>query len=265
MRFVVKIGGTEGAERKKILDDLSTQERNFVITHGGSAVVEEISEKVGKEQKYVESVSGVSGRYTDEETMDIIKMSMGLVRQNIVEELQKRDVDAVGLSGISGGLIKGERKDTIIIKKEGKKKVLRGDYSGKPSDVNSDLLSKLLESGYIPVVGLPMLSYEGTAVNTDADRLTSAISSEFSTDLLLLTDVEGLLKDVEDPDSLIQEVKGEKELEEALNIAEGRMKRKVMAAKEALEKGTNRVIISSANKNNPISKALGGEGTVFKD
>ncbi|MDY6776424.1 MAG: acetylglutamate/acetylaminoadipate kinase [Halobacteria archaeon] len=265
MTFVVKIGGTSGVDPENVLDDLAgIEEDSFVVVHGGSGVVDGLHERLGTEPTYVTSASGVKGRFTDEDSMEIFKMAMpGLVNTDLVEGLQSRGVDAVGLSGVDGRLLEGERKDTVIVKEDGRKKVMRGDHSGKIEKVNDELLSMHLDAGYTPVVSVPMISYEGTAVNTDADRSAAAVAGALGSRLAILSDVPGLLRDPDDEDSLIEEV-GYDEIDDVIEkYAEGKMKKKVMAAREALDKGATEVVFASANVESPVTQALEGNGTVF--
>ncbi|MDZ7688504.1 MAG: acetylglutamate/acetylaminoadipate kinase [Halobacteriales archaeon] len=266
--IVVKIGGTEGVERDAALDGIaervSSGER-VVVVHGGSGAVDDLHERLGVEPTYVESPSGMKGRFTDEETMEIFKMAMaGKVNTTLVEELQKRDADAVGLSGVDGRLLEGEHKDKVIAVEDGRKKVMRGDHSGKIESVNDGLLRLLLDEGYTPVVGVPMVSYEGVAVNTDADRSAAAVAGALGARLVILSDVPGLLRDPEDEDTLVETVRYD-DIDDAIDeYAEGKMKKKVYAAREALDAGARSVVVASANVEKPVENALEGEGTVFE-
>ena len=268
--FVVKIGGTEGVNTQNVLDDLAARlerdpDERFVVVHGGSAVVDELGERLGHPPRYVESPSGMTGRYTDEETMEIFKMAMpGMINSDLVESLQGRGVDAVGLSGMDGRLLEGERKDTLIAMVDGKKKVLRGDHSGTIDRVNDELLTILLDAGYRPVVSVPMISHEGVACNTDADRSAAAIAGALGCDLVLLTDVPGVYRDPDDEESLIESVAADELGRVKEEFAEGKMKKKVHAAGEALDGGAGRVVVGSANREEPVSAALDGTGTVFE-
>ncbi len=266
MTVVVKIGGTAGVDREKALDDVAAaveRGEDVVVVHGGSSRVDSVSERLGLEPRYVESPGGVESRFTDEEAMEAFSMAMQQLNIELVEALQSHGVDAVGLSGVDGRLLEGERKDKVIAVEDGRKKVLRGDHSGKIQEVNSELLTLLLDADYTPVVGVPMLAYEDTAVNADADRAAAAVAGALEADLQLLTDVPGLLEDPYDPDTLIQEVTYD-DIDEALETyAEGRMKKKVLAAREALAGGAASATIASANVEEPLSDALEGRGTVF--
>ncbi|MFB6283266.1 MAG: acetylglutamate/acetylaminoadipate kinase [Halobacteria archaeon] len=262
--FVVKIGGTSGVDTENVLEDLSETDEEFVVVHGGSGEVDRISNELDRPPRYVRSPSGIESRYTDEDAMEVFKMAMpGLINTDLVEGLQDRDVDAVGLSGVDGRLLEGKRKDTLIVQEDDKKKVLRGDHSGKIENVNTELLNLHLDAGYSPVVGVPMVSYEGTAVNADADRAAAAIAGALECKLVMLSDVPGVLRDPDDPDTVIESV-GYGEIEDVMDeYAEGKMKKKVLASREALDSGATEAVVASANRDEPVSAALSGDGTVF--
>jgi acetylglutamate/LysW-gamma-L-alpha-aminoadipate kinase len=238
---------------------------DVVVTHGGSTAVDDTLERLGIEPEYVETPSGVVGRFTDEETMDVFEMVMpGLLNTDLVASLQSRGIDAVGLSGVDGKLLHGPRKSAVRVVEDGKKKIRRGDHSGSLKEVNADLLETLLGDGYTPVVSPPMAGAddgEVTPVNTDADRSAAAIAGTLDATLVLLTDVPGILEDPDDRDTLIREVETPADWERMAEAAEGFMGRKVMAIREALEGGASEVVVADANLDRPVATALEGDGT----
>jgi acetylglutamate/LysW-gamma-L-alpha-aminoadipate kinase len=140
--------------------------------------------------------------------------------------------------------------------------VIRDDRSGTVERVNAPLLRMLLESGYVPVLSPPALSPDGP-INVDADRASALVASALGADrLVLLTNVPGLLRDPADPTTLVQHVRGEAELEAALELAASRMRIKLLAARAALRGGVVRVVIADGRRDRPISRALTGEGTI---
>lgn len=265
MTVVVKIGGARAVEPEGALADIAAlveDGTDVVIVHGGSTAVDDALERMGIDPEYVETPSGVVGRFTDEETMDVFKMAMaGQVNTDLVTGLQNQNVDAVGLSGVDGGLFTGARKSAIRVLEGGKKKIRRGDHSGSIETVNGDLLETLLDDGYTPVASPPMLADDGVAVNTDADRAAAATAAELDATLVSLTDVDGVYRDPDDSSTLIERVQTHEQYDELKAAAEGFMGRKVMAATEALEGGAERVIVANANADEPIRSALAGGGT----
>ncbi len=272
MTTVVKIGGARAVDPAGALSDVARlveDDEDVVLTHGGSTAVDETLEELGEEPTYVETPGGVVGRFTDERTMDVFKMVMpGKLNTDLVESLQNEGVDAVGLTGTDGKLLSGKRKSAVRVKEDGKKKIKRGDHSGKIESVNADLLETLLDGGYTPVVSVPMLGKEReggyTAVNADADRAAAAIAGALEADLVLLTDVSGVYEDPDDESTRIDSAETPAEFAAVEEAAEGFMTKKVMAAEEALEGGASSVVVADANSEEPISSALAGDGTTLE-
>tara|TARA_A100001037_G_scaffold214145_1_gene191946 strand:+ start:11919 stop:12740 length:822 start_codon:yes stop_codon:yes gene_type:complete len=265
MTIVLKIGGAKAVDPAGALDDishLSTQGESLVIVHGGSTAIDENLERMGIVPTYVETPAGVVGRFTDEPTMEVFTMTMaGSLNTNIVVKLQNLNVNAIGLSGVDGKLLSGPRKNSIRAIIDGKKKILRGDYSGKITTVNVDLIQLLLENGYVPVISPPMMAEDGVAVNTDADRVSSSIAGSLSATLVSLTDVSGIYQDISNPNTLLSEAKTPEQYSLLQNASEGFMTRKLMAATDAIQQGAKKSIIASANEHKPLISALNGGGT----
>jgi acetylglutamate/LysW-gamma-L-alpha-aminoadipate kinase len=269
---VVKIGGAKAVDPAGAVGDVAhlvANGREVVVVHGGSTVVDETIERLGMEPEYVESASGVTGRFTDAETMEAFTMAMaGKLNTELTALFREAGVDAVGLSGVDGGLLSGPRKSAVRVIKDGKKKIRRGEHSGRIESVNADLLAGLLGDGYTPVVSPPMEGKESdggvTPVNADADRAAAAVAGALGADLVLLTDVAGVYADPDDPDTLFESAATPDELAAVEDAAEGFMGKKVMAAKEALSGGAGRVVVADANVRDPIVAALGGGGTTIE-
>jgi len=261
---VVKIGGAAAVDPAGAVDDVAAlaADRDVVVAHGGSTAVDDLLERLDIEPTYVETPDGVVGRFTDEATMEAFTMAMSKVNTDLVSLFRDAGVDAVGLSGVDGGLLTGPRKSAVRVVENGKKKIKRGDHSGKLERVNADLLETLLAAGHTPVAGPPMLADDGVPVNTDADRAAAAMAGALDgSTLVLLTDVEGVYADPDDPSTLIEHVETPAELDDLEAAAEGFMGKKVMAAKQALDGGADAVVIADANADDPILAALDGGGT----
>ncbi|WP_407934045.1 acetylglutamate/acetylaminoadipate kinase [Halocatena halophila] len=260
MTVVVKIGGARAVDPAGALSDiagLTEDGTDIVVVHGGSTAVDDTLEALGESPEYVETPSGVVGRFTDERTMEVFSMVLpGKLNTSLVTELTDAGVDAVGLSGVDGGLLTGPRKSAVRVLEDGKKKIRRGDHSGRIDSVNDTLLTTLLDDGYTPVVTVPMLADDGVAVNADADRAAAAIAGALGGELILLTDVPGVLEDIDDTSSVIETVETPAGYERLTEAAEGFMTRKVMAATEALDGGARSATISSANSDAPVGDAL---------
>lgn len=267
MTTVVKIGGARAVEPEGALADiaeLAAEDEDVIVVHGGSTAVDELLDDLDIEPEYVTTPGGVTGRFTDEETMETFTMAMaGKVNTGLTAALRGEGVDAVGLSGVDGGLLTGPRKSAVRVIEDGKKKIKRGDHSGKIENVNGDLFETLLDSGYTPVVSVPMLSNDGVAVNADADRAAAAVAGALGASLVVLTDVAGVYEDPDDESTLIDSVETPADFERVEDAAEDFMTKKVMAAREALSGGASEVIVSDANCDDPILAALDDRGTRF--
>jgi acetylglutamate/LysW-gamma-L-alpha-aminoadipate kinase len=266
--LVVKFGGNGNLNMDSFCADVAFMVRNgykLAVVHGGSKEMDALSEKLGKPPLFVTTPSGFQSRYTDRETLEIFIMAVGKVNKLLVEKLQKLGINAIGLSGLDGRLIRGKRKGVIIAQEGEKKKVLKGDYGGTVEEVDAKLLSLLLERGYTPVIAPLALSEEGEALNVDGDRVAAAVAGALKAQaLLILTGVPGLLRNFPDESTLIPEIPGEK-LEEYIELyARGRMKKKLLGAAEALRQGVHLVILADGRVENPIRRALEGHGTFIK-
>jgi len=185
----------------------------------------------------------------------------GKLNTELVADLRAVGVDAVGLSGVDGGLVTGPRKSAVRVLEDGKKKIRRGDHAGKPVSLNTGLLESLLADGYVPTVCPPMLADDGTVANADADRVAGLLAAELGAELVLLTDVAGVYADPDDPETLIEETATPDAMATLEEAAEGFMSRKVHASREALEGGATSVTISDAGHRKPLVAALTGHGT----
>jgi acetylglutamate/LysW-gamma-L-alpha-aminoadipate kinase len=266
--LVVKIGGGFGTQIDPTVADITEilrAGRRLVLVHGASGETNLLAEKLGKPPLFVTSVSGIESRYTDRETLEIFEMAYcGKANKAIVEAFQKRGVNAVGLSGLDGRVFEGKRKETIIILEGGKRKVLRGDYTGKVERVNAGIVTLLLDHGYLPALCPPAASYEGEAVNVDGDTAAAELAAALKAEeFVMLSNVPGLLRDLNDPNSLVARIPA-KAIDDFMPLAHGRMKRKLMAAAIALQGGVRRVILGSANIERPVTSALAGQGTVIQ-
>ncbi|MCL4466347.1 MAG: [LysW]-aminoadipate kinase [Chloroflexi bacterium] len=266
--IVVKVGGSEGIDLEAFCRDLANCIKSgvdIVLVHGGSHDTNVLSAKLGKPPRFVTSLSGVESRYTDRETLAIFTMVyVGKVNKYIVEQLQKQGVNAVGLSGIDGRLLEGSRKEFIKVVEDGKRKVLRDDYTGKVEKVNVHLVKLLRDNGYTPVITPPAISYESEAINVDGDRAAAVLAAALGAEkLIILSNVPGLLRDVNDASSLVTEIRRD-QIERYADFAKGRMKKKVMGAAEALAEGVREVVFADARGENAVSRALEGKGTVIR-
>lgn len=263
--LVVKLGGAKGIHTDNVLDDLAQIPEPWVLVHGGNQDLNELSERLGYTPRFVTSPGGYTSRVTDPQTIQLIEMVYnGKINSEIVRGLQRRGVNSIGLSGLDGGLWRAERKEAIRVVEGGRKFLLRDDFTGRVVGVNTQLLGLLLEHGYRPVLTLPALGPDGEALNVDGDRAAAAVAAALkAASLVILSNVPGLLRDVNDPDSLVPRV-ARAELKNAnTKFAVDRMKKKLLAAEEALDGGVRQVVLGNANESHPVRHALAGNGTVI--
>ncbi|MDR2941999.1 MAG: acetylglutamate kinase [Treponema sp.] len=200
--IVVKYGGNamQSEELKKaVIDDIILMACvgiRTVLVHGGGPEIEAMLKKTGKESKFINGL-----RYTDEETMDIVQMVLcGKVNKAIAALIEKNGGRAIGLCGIDDGMLKARRM------KGGEDLGLVGEIE----QVNTSILTSILNSGAIPVVS--SVAYgtgedEGKALNINADIAAAKIASALGAEkLVLMTDVRGILRDIKDENSLIKSV-----------------------------------------------------------
>ncbi len=264
--IVVKVGGGTGIDPVNVVDDVAALHREgeaVVLVHGGSDETNRLALALGHPPRFVTSPSGRVSRYTDRRTLEIFEMVYcGRVNKAIVERLQAAGVDAVGLSGIDGRILEGRRKATVRSVEGDKVKLLRNDHTGTVDRVNDRLLRTLIEAGHLPVLSPPAISEEGVAVNVDGDRAAAAVAIALRADaLVLLSNVPGLLRDVDDEGSLVTDVDAS-DAGEAERWARGRMRAKLDGALAAVRGGVARVVLGDARPAGPVRAALAGRGTV---
>ncbi len=255
--IVIKIGGSvvDGLHESTMPDlkDVVSHDK-VILVHGGGKEVTSIAEKLGKQQKFVVSPGGIRSRYTDKETAEIYTMVMsGKINKEIVLMLQKNSINAVGLSGVDGAIIKAERKKKlVIIDERGRKVAIDGGYTGKITTVNSSLLHSVTDSGYVPVVSPVALSEEFDLLNVDGDRAAAYVAGSVKADrVIFMTNVNGLMMD----NKLVTRLSVSEAKKILPKIGFG-MEKKVLACTEAVGMGVKEAIIASGQVSNPISSAL---------
>jgi [amino group carrier protein]-L-2-aminoadipate 6-kinase len=264
--IVVKMGGAEGVNLPAVcadVADLVKAGRPVVFVHGGSNETNELTGQLGLTPRFITTVTGFTSRYTDRKTLEIFAMATAKVNLVLVEQLQKAGVNAIGISGVDGRLLCAKRNDAIKIVENGKRMVVRDDFTGKIETVNAGLLQALLAGGFTPVVQPLAISEAGDALNVDADRAAAMVAGAMGAEqLVLLTNVPGLLSNFPDESSLIPHI-DRNAVDKALGVAEGRMKKKVLGAIEALDRGVSQIIFADGRVEHPLLGALEGKGTVI--
>lgn len=224
-----------------------------VLVHGGGPEISDMLKRVGKESVFVDGL-----RVTDKETAEIVQMVLaGKINKQLVNLLGEHGGNAVGISGIDGHLIEAEVKDERL------------GFVGEITNVNVQPILDLLEKGYIPVVSTVGCDNEGNVYNINADTAASYIAGAMKAErLITMTDIPGILRDVNDPDSIIKRVN----IEEARQlfadgIVTGGMIPKVECCIEAVERGVRRVTILDGRVPHAVLLELltdEGAGTMVK-
>ncbi len=224
-----------------------------VLVHGGGPEISETMEKLGKKAVFVDGL-----RVTDKETVDIVQMVLaGKVNKTLVNLLEMNGGKAMGISGMDGRLIESEVKDEKL------------GYVGKITNINIQPVMDLLEKGYIPVISTLGCDREGNAYNINGDTAAAYIAGAMNAErLIMMTDIAGILKDKDDPSTLIPEItisEAKKLYDEG--VISGGMIPKVDCCIEALEKGVENVIIMDGRVPHSILMEIltdEGAGTMVK-
>ena len=262
--YIVKIGGGAGINLEGVVKDLAELDARCVVVLGANALRDEIATRLGSPKRVLTSVSGYSSVYSDEAALDVIMMCYaGLRSKRLVELCQRHGINAVGLSGIDGRLVQGERNRGIRVR-EGGKTILKRDFSGKPQTVNVELLEQLLEHGYLPVLSIPIVDENGFAINSENDDIVNVLQRALHAEVVVqLIEAPGVLDDGDDPASLVTTM-NRAQLDERERRAEGRMKRKLLALSRLLAAGVAEVIVGDGRVERPLHAALAGKGTVIR-
>ena len=262
--LLIKIGGGKELNLNGIISDLAELKEKFIIVHGANALRDDLAQKLNYQKRIVTSLSGYDSVFSDEHTIDLAMMAYaGLKNKRIVEMLQQKGVNAVGLSGLDGKTIQGKRNSGIKVREGGKTLLLR-DFSGKPKAINRRLLDLLLDNGYTPVLCVPLIDENNFAINSENDDIVALLQSEFKAEKVIsLIEAPGFLLDKNDSSSLVSKMSKE-ELEAMEQKVDGRMKRKILAIRKLFgDAGDTQVILSDGRTEHPIKDALNGKGTTI--
>ena len=176
-----------------------------LIVHGGGPEISRSMDKLGKEPKFIKGL-----RVTDEETMEIIEMVLvGKISTDIVSQISYHDGKGISLSGKDSRLIFAHKKPASKVTSEsGSEEEIDLGLVGEIDCINTDLLEMFLKNNYIPVISPVGIANDGSSLNLNADTAAGEVASSVDAEkLIILTDVPGVLRDPNDPDSLIQRIK----------------------------------------------------------
>ena len=262
--MLIKIGGGESINLDAIITDLAEIDGPKLIVHGANVLRDQLAQKLGMEKTVLTSVSGYSSVFSDQDAIDVILMSYaGLRNKKIVELCQRGGINAVGLTGLDGRLVQGQRNQGIRVR-EGGKTLIKRDLSGKPREINSELLNLLLNNDYVPVLTIPIVDEKGFAINSENDDIVAQIAQALEIDTVVqLIEAPGFLDNPEDDSSVVKQMTPA-QLEAREAKVEGRIKRKLLALTRLCRGGRTRVIIADGRGEHPVADALKGNGTTIE-
>ena len=232
---VIKYGGNAMVNeqlKQQVMEDIALLWLigvKVVLVHGGGPEISETMKRLGKQAQFVNGL-----RVTDQETVDIVQMVLaGKVNKTLVNLLQMKGGHAVGLSGIDGGIIEATMKDEAL------------GFVGKITRIRTQPITDLLEKNYIPVISTVASDRQGNTYNINGDTAAAYIAGALNAErLIMMTDIAGLLRDKDDPDTLIPALtvtEAKKLFDEG--VISGGMIPKVDCCIEAIGKGVKHVVI----------------------
>jgi len=267
--FVVKFSG-KVTEEKSILVSLAEELAllhqvgiRVCVIHGGGKQLSELAKKLGVVQTVIEG-----RRVTDDDTLDLAKMIFrGKINTEILSALRHRGVEAVGLSGIDGGVIKAVRrppKEVVVDRATGETEEVDFGHVGDIVDVDVHLVNLLLDGGYLPVISSLGADDEGKIYNINADTIAAEIAVNLKAEkLLLLSDVNGIYADPNDETTKIDRLSVAEAQEMISNgTATGGMIPKLQNLISLLQHGVHSAhIMSGSMRNTILSEVFTDEGT----
>ena len=258
--IVVKYGGNAMINedlKSAVMSDLVLMQLvgiNVVLVHGGGPEINAMLNAVGKESRFENGM-----RVTDKETIDIVQMVLaGKVNKSLVQLLESHGGKALGFCGLDGRLLMAEKLVSSVDL----------GYVGEIKEVNPAPLNNAMQNGYIPIVATVAGGYDGNVYNINADLAAAQIAAKLGAKkLILMTDIRGLLRDVNDDNSLISVVNvSEVPMLKRDGIIKGGMIPKIDCCVEAVRNGVNRAHIIDGRLEHSILLELfsdEGIGTMF--
>ena len=232
---VIKYGGNAMIDenlKMQVMEDIALLWLigvKVVLVHGGGPEISETMKRLGKQAQFVNGL-----RVTDRETVDIVQMVLaGKVNKSLVSLIQMKGGHAVGLSGIDGGIIEAKMKDEAL------------GYVGEITKIRTQPITDLLEKNYIPIISTVASDRQGNTYNINGDTAAAHIAGALQAErLIMMTDICGVLRDKDDPSTLIRQLS----VEEARGLYEegvisGGMIPKVDCCIEAINEGVSNVVI----------------------
>lgn len=266
--FVVKFSGKVTEDKKNLLslaEELALLHQvgiRVCVIHGGGKQLTELAQKLGVVQTVIEG-----RRVTDDDTLELAKMIFrGKINTEILSVLRHRGIDAVGLSGIDGGVIKAERRPPkdVVNKQTGETETVDYGHVGDVVEVDTRLINLLLENHYLPVISSLGADDDGRVYNINADTIASEIAARLGAEkLILLSDVNGIYLDPNDEQTKIVRLKASDAREMiASGKATGGMIPKLESLISLLDRGVSSAhVIGGTNRNGLLAEVFTDEGT----
>jgi acetylglutamate kinase len=266
--FVVKLSGkvTEDHERLiSLCEELALLHQvgiRVCVIHGGGKQLSDLAKKLGIEQTIIEG-----RRVTDDDTLEMAKMIFaGKINTDILAALRHRGVHAVGLSGIDGNIVHAERRPPreVVDRKTGESAQVDFGHVGDILEIDSSLLTVLLDHGYLPVISSLGADAEGKVFNINADTIASEIAVQLQAEkLVLLSDVDGIFLRAGDPETKLSRLTGSEAAELIQSgAASGGMIPKLQNIITLLERGVKSAhIINGNSRNSLLAEVFTDEGT----
>lgn len=255
---VIKYGGNAMLDdelKAAVMSDIVLMQLvgvNVVVVHGGGPEINAMLKKIGKESRFIGGL-----RYTDQETMDIVQQVLaGKVNKDLVQLLEDAGGKAIGLCGLDGSLLKADKLDGDL------------GFVGEIREVNAEIIHSSVKNGYIPIVSTIAAGYHGEVYNINADIAAARIAAELGAmKLILMTDVQGLLRDISDPSTIIPvvNVSDVRRLKKE-GVISGGMIPKIDCCVDAVRRGVGRAHIIDGRIEHSILVELftdQGIGTMF--
>ena len=266
--FVVKLSGkvTENAENlASLAEELALLHQvgiRICVVHGGGKQLTELASKLGIEQTIIEG-----RRVTDDATLEMAKMIFaGKINTDILAALRQRSIEAVGLSGVDGNIVHARRRPPkeILNRETGQSARVDFGHVGDVVQINSRLLTVLLDHGYLPVISSLGADDEGTVFNINADTIASEIAVQLQAEkIILLSDVDGIYLRAGESDSKVSRLTtAEADELIASGAATGGMIPKLQSITTLLRRGVHSAhIISGTKRNALLSEVFTDKGT----
>jgi acetylglutamate/LysW-gamma-L-alpha-aminoadipate kinase len=257
--YVLKLGGGAGVEHRQVLQNLAERVANgerWILVHGVSNRANELAQAAGIAVRTITSPGGHVSRYTDSAMIALYAQAVQAVNAELASQLETLGVAVCAFA--QAGVIAGQRKTAIRAIQNGRPVIIRDDFSGRITGIDVNALSAALDAGQVPVIAPIALGENGENLNVDGDVVAAEIARQLQADtLVILSNVPGLLRDVGDVNSVINTIPV-MEIGRFANYAQGRMKKKLLAAETA---HIRRVILADSRGELPLDTALNGAGT----